>query len=380
MQVFGKLYEFFFGSLDSEVRFQGSISKKIQGLDELRGIAVIWVMVCHGGALISWAPRHLGGWGMTGVILFFFVSGYLINLILVNAKEKESFFSKFYIRRIMRIWPLMLLMLIVSAVLYPQTAKYYAFNLSLMNNFNYALGGGVMERTDVMWSLAVEEHFYLIWPLIIFLVPAKLMEFVCLLFVAIGFVFSKGIVPYSWIGMIIHKTSFANLHYIALGCGLVYGRSFFKKSIWLLIALFGIWGITRDFKDWDYSMPVWTFNLSWVSGYILVAQTILSPSKWTIRSEVLARFGKLCYGMYLIHFFVSPFVLDKFGATPVQGLAVYFSLSYFLSVISYRWIEVPIQNMRSLLERKRNMGISFLSICALVFVGYLIYTIPLLGT
>ena len=83
--------------------------KRIAGLDELRGLSILWVMLCHGSVLWKWILSSFGGFGFHGVVLFFVISGYLITRILFETKVNNQYFGRFYINRIFRIWPLMLL-------------------------------------------------------------------------------------------------------------------------------------------------------------------------------------------------------------------------------------------------------------------------------
>jgi peptidoglycan/LPS O-acetylase OafA/YrhL len=364
--------------LDRAARFEASIPIRIGGLDELRGIAVLWVMASHGAGLLTWAPRNLGGWGMPGVLLFFFVSGYLITKILIASIGSPDYFGHFYIRRILRIWPLMLVAMLASAWLYPQKAALFTYNLGLTNNYQMAVGGEVMERTDVMWSLAIEEHFYLLWPLLLALVPSRWHTTLCLGLVTVGFVCSKGLFGYPH--MTIHKTTHGNLHYLALGCGLAISRSFLPKSLLLLAVLFATWGVCCDFREWSYNMPTLVFNTIWVLFYVLVAQTLFGTfGRWRITSRWLAHLGKLCYGLYLIHFFVSAQVHDLCGPTPFLGFALYVGLSWALAWISYRFFEVPMQNLRTGLERRRTAGRTFLGACAVVLVAFMVWSALHLG-
>jgi peptidoglycan/LPS O-acetylase OafA/YrhL len=200
----------------------------------------------------------------------------------------------------------------------------------------------------------------------------------CLIVVAIGFVCSKGIFGYSELR--VQRTTEGNLHYLALGCGLALGRSFVKPSLVLLAVLFAVWGVCRGFRESNHNMPTLVFNLIWLGFYLLVAQTLFGMfGSWSIRSRVLAHLGRLCYGLYLIHVFVSVRVLSLCGQTAFVGPVLYFGGSWALAWLSYRFFEVPVQNLRTLLERRQLAGRVFLAVCAIVFVCSLLVSVRQLG-
>jgi peptidoglycan/LPS O-acetylase OafA/YrhL len=361
-----------FNNLDQYARFKPSLRGRIEGLDELRGIAILCVLVAHGAALIPNAPIFLQGFGSLGVILFFFISGYLITRILIVYREKPDFFSTFYIRRILRIWPLMLLTLGISALLYPQTAHFYKFNLSLTNNYYYAVTGLTMERTDVMWSLAVEEHFYLFWPVIIYVTPRKYLNLVCLALVAVGFILSKGTFPFGEAAHV--RMTHANIHYLALGCGLAASKSFFKQSLILLAALFVYWGFYNGFREPSNNMPIIVFNLLWLGAY--VATSFAIEGSWKLQFKILALFGKLCYGLYLIHFFLTPPLLARFGRESLIGFPVFVISSLALAFLSYKYLEVPAQNPRHYLEKHQRAGYIFLIFFSSIIAVFFFKSVP----
>src|SRR5579862_7894518 len=146
-----------------------SRSTHYPALDGLRGVAILSVMVEH------LAPRLLAGGGWVGVDLFFVLSGFLITGVLLDGKDDPHRGRTFYVRRALRIFPLYYATL--ALITFGPLAKALALGLSAQTlgwywiygtNWQIALGmahiGGPIAY---FWSLAVEEQFYLIWPLII---------------------------------------------------------------------------------------------------------------------------------------------------------------------------------------------------------------------
>jgi len=140
-------------------------------LDSVRGVAVLMVMFYHAyywGMDFSRFPRIEGRllqltWvGRLGVDLFFVLSGFLITGLLLNAKSRPDYYRKFYIRRALRILPAYsatLLVLLVTGV----SLKFIGLSLMYLSNLTPLFGVAI--AYPVLWSLAVEEHFYLLWPL-----------------------------------------------------------------------------------------------------------------------------------------------------------------------------------------------------------------------
>jgi peptidoglycan/LPS O-acetylase OafA/YrhL len=139
--------------------------KRIAALDGLRGVAILLVLLGH-----TRLPVFKTG-GQVGVTLFFVLSGYLITGILV----KGVGFRRFYVRRARRLIPALILAVIGASILSPDgwwdrawPALAYIGNVPLIHGGDLALG-----NLSHVWSLAVEEHFYLVWPVVIAIVPTR---------------------------------------------------------------------------------------------------------------------------------------------------------------------------------------------------------------
>ena len=158
-------------------------ARYIPELDGLRALAIVGVLLFH---------LHVPGaeFGWAGVQLFFVLSGFLITGILLNSKARSDYFSRFYVRRTLRIFPIYFLLLglvLVYALLrrlpysgFPWYAFYFQ-NYYIGWTSNHTQFPGLFAHT---WSLAVEEQFYLLWPLIVWVLsPRSLIAFCCMLIV-----------------------------------------------------------------------------------------------------------------------------------------------------------------------------------------------------
>jgi peptidoglycan/LPS O-acetylase OafA/YrhL len=152
------------------------LKKHYPALDGLRGIAILLVVLFHNFRAFNY---FFFGW--LGVDLFFVLSGFLITDILLNTVGSPHFLRNFFMRRMLRIFPLYYLVLIIFFIafpllgLYKQELQFYQDHQSwfwfylqnwLLSTDSSPRGGAL----DHFWSLAIEEQFYIIWPLIILLV------------------------------------------------------------------------------------------------------------------------------------------------------------------------------------------------------------------
>ncbi len=148
----------------------------LPGLDVARGIAILMVLLDHGFAAdqtpyLAHPSHFLLGFeyvarlGHMGVHLFFILSGFLITGILLDSRTQPDYFRNFYTRRVLRIAPAYLLMLVVLLATRSITAHYLAVCLLCLCNMPSLLGA--TSEYPALWSLSVEEQFYLVWPLVI---------------------------------------------------------------------------------------------------------------------------------------------------------------------------------------------------------------------
>jgi peptidoglycan/LPS O-acetylase OafA/YrhL len=143
-------------------------------LDMLRGVAVLGVMLLH-AFYWQYADMSFGPWarrfmaatqpGWTGVNLFFVLSGFLITGILLDSKGKPYFYRRFYTRRALRILPAYYLLLILLLVLRTSSAAFVGLSFVYLANMTDFFG--VACDYGPLWSLAVEEHFYILWPAVV---------------------------------------------------------------------------------------------------------------------------------------------------------------------------------------------------------------------
>jgi peptidoglycan/LPS O-acetylase OafA/YrhL len=162
---------------------------RIPALDGVRGIAILWVMLHHfsrldpGGAAVDRVYAQLAATGRIGVDLFFVLSGFLITRILVDTRGSAGYFRAFYGRRLLRIVPVYYVAILLALTLLPRLLGPDAPVAGLgerqgwfwLYGVNYLIAREGWEAAAGMehfWSLAVEEQFYLVWPLVVAAVSA----------------------------------------------------------------------------------------------------------------------------------------------------------------------------------------------------------------
>ncbi|HET9088606.1 MAG TPA: acyltransferase [Acidobacteriaceae bacterium] len=355
---------------ERRIRIGGHIPK----LDSLRGAAILLVLTYHAyGGSVDYRTWHglsrflvyLSRYGYTGVELFFVLSGFLITNILLAGKHKPNYYLEFYRRRALRILPAYLAVLLVIKLGIGVTWKYIVACLLYIANMAGLVGARSSEYAP-LWSLAVEEQFYLLWPFCVRRIEAR-----SLLKLALGVCFAMPllrllaaavsasidiryktyfIADYLLYGAIlaialnlniIHKRNIAAVAIGLLGTGsiltlgVVYLK-YFSNHTWWIVLLLRAWGV----------LPfVWIY-----SGLILRAVQSYNYKNDSSSNSVLAFFGYISYGLYLIHEFLFREYGRLASGTPLAGLQGNLSMvtlrylivggiSVFLAYLSRRFYE-----------------------------------------
>lgn len=338
-------------------------------LNALRAFAVFFVILHH------WFPdfvlsRHLP-LGETGVILFFVLSGFLITEILIKYKIKanENHISKlkafkvFFIRRTLRIFPIYYLTLVFFLLLFKgkgdlqQNIFYYlgyATNIYFYKIGHWAFGAH-------LWTLAVEEQFYLVWPFVIFYTPKNRLLHVVVITIFFGII-SKYLFP-------VHPplTAILTPHCLdSFGMGALFAvikilhKDFiliFKQYLMKVsITVFVLAICLLAFKI-QYSIMTERLILSILSLGIIVKAVFgfKGIMKIILENKLLSYLGTISYGIYLYHNFlpqvVGGFINKVFGSISLYNNIYIFYITnlFFLllvSICSWHLIEKPINGFK----------------------------------
>lgn len=357
-------------------------------IDGLRAIAVLAVLIFHA------FPEWLSG-GFIGVDVFFIISGYLISIIIFeNVQEKRFRFLEFYSRRINRIFPALLTVLLfcygfgwlnLLADDFAQLGKNIAggagfvSNLVLWNESGYFDKAAELKPLLHLWSLGIEEQFYFVWPIFICLLarwPKKLLAGILLTTLAS---FALNIANIQANPVATFYSPLTRFWELLIGALLAYGvvhhdaslqrlRSAYRdmlSAIGLALIIAGALILNQKsaFPGWWALMP--TIGAALVIG----AGSNAWCNKHILSKKILVWFGLISFPLYLWHWPLLALARLQEGETPALinrfGLV---AISIVLAWLTYRFIERPIRFGISYRTHK-NIALVFL----MILVGYLGY-------
>jgi len=296
-------------------------------LDGIRGVAVLFVMVGHllKSIVTEWGIRFSGvqvihvGW--VGVDLFFVLSGFLITGILYEAKGTARYFRNFYARRTLRIFPLYYLalatVLVLSATL-PHLAIWGNLNPAWMWTYltNYVLSAEPRSSfgvVDHFWSLAVEEHFYLVWPAIVFFFSRRALMIVSVCLLVIAPIVRIATLQDGEVTVATYMMTHARMDSLAAGALIALAvrgpqglAPLVKPALYVLpmsAAVFLTIAIARkNFSNADLYLGTIGPTLLWAGfGALLILSLTWRPAGTLMSLPILRWFGKYSYGLYVWH-------------------------------------------------------------------------------
>ena len=366
--------------------------QRLAELDGLRGFALVMILAFHSiyqegeypaGSFLAWLQRSVAlDW--TALDLFFVLSGFLIGGILMDSRQSPSYFKTFYARRVFRIvpvyyaWVLLYIVLIAfagnqvtrlsnSGIRPPLTFAVISYFLFLQNSFTMDLFGFAGAWFGHLWSLAVEEQFYLVAPLVVRLARPKALKWI------LGAVVVLAIASRLYLRLIVHETpTFVTTRTVcrmdALAIGMLAaclyrsdnGSRWLAENLRALRALLAVafagvlWLFLYSFGSVTPGMQ--TFGFTWMAFFYatVLLLAVQNRTGWLagfLRNPLLCELGTVSYCVYLIHVVVnvslhavilhhSPRISTQSGAlVTVLGIC----LTYGIAKLSWLYFEGPLQ-------------------------------------
>ena len=363
-------------------------------LDGVRGIAILLVLAYHfmgyqtqrGVLFRAFFGFNRSGW--IGVDLFFVLSGFLITGILLDARGTKNFFLNFYMRRTLRIFPLYYLTLAIVfglPLLIPamRTAGFLAVEphqgwlwLYGANIYNAIMGrpslvGGWVELNH-LWSLAVEEQFYLVWAPLVFLIGLRRLPVVCFACIVGALLLRLAMLSRGSSATAVYMLTPCRIDALAAGALVaalirMAPRQLLIRisigvllvcSVFVLAIALRLGEISQEAKivqTWGFS----ALALGFASAIVLiVTRPVGHPLAVALSFAPLRSIGKYSYAIYVLHWALAPSLfahllpMEWFFAHLhyVPGLLARFvlivSVCYLMAQISWRLIEQPFLSMK----------------------------------
>ncbi|MEW6681309.1 MAG: acyltransferase family protein [Nitrospirota bacterium] len=349
-------------------------------IDGLRAIAVLSVVGFHA------FPDLVPG-GFVGVDVFFIISGFLISSILFAGLAGDRFsFMEFYSRRIKRIFPALVLVLFATFVFgwfallpdeYKPLGKHIAAGAGFVSNFALWSEAGYFDTSAAtkpllhLWSLGIEEQFYILWPLVLYLAWTSRLGFlsVTLLILAASFAINLTTVDgdrvaafYSPLCRFWELLLGSTLAYLASRRTVVPASTRNAQSMigaaFLAVTLFAI--------DDKTAFPGWWALLPTIGAVLIIAS---GPGAWINRAilsrPVLVWFGLISYPLYLWHWPLLSFKhIVKHGVPSVLSRISLIALSILLAWLTYRYLETNVR-----FRRQGTVTVALILLCG-VLLGF----------
>ncbi|AAX87447.1 acyltransferase family protein [Haemophilus influenzae] len=367
-------------------------------IDGLRAIAVISVIIYHLNE--NW----LSG-GFLGVDIFFVISGFLITGIIITEIQQNSFSLKqFYTRRIKRIYPAFITVMALVSFIASVIFIYNDFNklrktielaIAFLSNFYLGLTQGYFDLSANenpvlhIWSLAVEEQYYLIFPLILILAYKKFREIKVLFIITLILFFillATSFIPANFYKEVLHQPNIyylSNLRFPELLVGsllaIYHNLSASKQASKQASNVIAILSTLLLFS----CLFLMNNDIAYIPGITLILPCIFTALiihttsqnniiKLCLSNKVIVFIGKISYSLYLYHWIFIAFAYYITGEKQInnQSIAIVIILTIIFSVLSYYLIEQPIR------KSKLNFKQSFLYIYfipSLLLLGFNLY-------
>ncbi len=350
-----------------------------RNLDILRFIAAYMIVLLHcffgwqvkfgdpGFLASSLSPSQMDRFELImhnfsfGVDVFFIISGFLLTYLLLNEREKNGKVDvmKFYIRRAFRIWPLYFFMILLAPLLvyfFNEQSPSYALHFTFLGNFDLIANGPKSVATNHLWSICIEEHFYLFCPLLIGLIPLRKLPQILLMIILACIVF-RGyfLASTADYGMSYYVHTLSRIDILALGA--LFGYLFYYRKItfnhslpirFVIYSTFILLFLNVNYVDSGNflidTMKKYLYVLPcayWMGNFLFNPTAVFPMHK----PNILLQFGKASYGIYMFNPVVIFLLIQLFAKYNWQNYFMFLAVVHVslaaVTYLSYKYLELP---------------------------------------
>lgn len=364
--------------------------KKIffENLDGLRFLCFLSVFLFHSfysdfeyittSNVYHFIKRDLLGNGNLGVNCFFVLSGFLITFLLIEEKKLNGNISlkNFWIRRILRIWPLFYCCILYGFYIFPIVKSFIGesfketasiqYYLIFLNNFDLINKGGIANAPSlvVLWSIAVEEQFYLFWPIMLYFLPIK-KYWIAFVIIILGSLFFRA---FYQSGLFYEYHTFScigDMGVGAFGAWLVAEKSSFrnrisnlsKPNLFFLYGVFILCFFYRGLLNMTFVTSVFErVFIAIIFLLIILEQSFCKNSLFKFSQfKIISKLGKISYGLYCLHFIaisITTNITKRLGLNKhfwevfILETVIALILTIIISTISYKILEKPFLKLK----------------------------------
>jgi peptidoglycan/LPS O-acetylase OafA/YrhL len=376
------------------------MNDRLKELDSVRGIAVLLVMAFHTFKRADYFTQNaslhfitmLSSVGWIGVDIFFTLSGFLITNILLRSREHPHYFKNFYMRRILRILPLYIFLIVAVVVFVPNLEKRFVEQMPrillvvLLFQQNWAtifFDFPITVYLVITWSLAIEEQFYFIWPFVVHRLRNETLLKVGAGYIALSIL--ARIIGVMFIERVGRMSIYNFFYFMSL-------TRFEELLIGALLAILLTYDGLKE-RIRKYSIPVFLVSLACFTAMVLLSPVPSTPAfgyipitiggyttialftagliaafstypetaliRRLFQNRVLAFLGEYSYSMYLFHIPVMLLTLDWFWHARMRGAAIYglhifvtFSATTVIALLTWNLIEKRMLSLKKYFEYK----------------------------
>ena len=291
--------------------------------------------------------------GSFGVDLFFCLSAFLITELLLREKEEVGYLNvkAFYIRRILRIWPLYFAFVLFSfGLTFVDPGQHFSasqLTMFLLLAGNWASAFAVITSVVApLWSVSIEEQFYLLWPLVVRKATRKPMLIICLAMIGLAFAWRAFVQMRGFSHDFAWNATFGHLD--SIGYGILLSLVGFRKQtppwvrIGLLLAGLSAWFLAGGIHSRDDVMMALA-----ALGSVAILRAVIGIK---LDYPVLVRLGVVSYGLYVYHELFLNYFNEILPSTHRWGFVLWWILAISCTTVtalaSYRWLESPFLRLK----------------------------------